>query len=418
MGAPGALLDAIRTLRTEPLRTLLTMFGVVWGTSSVVFLLSWGLGIVRMIDDGINRIGRNAAFAEAGQIGEQFTPATDRRQLWFTLDDLDAVRRRARIPELITGESQAWRNAAWGQKTLRMDVRGVEPEMLAMRSVSLAAGRNLTRDDLDQRRRVALIGVTARSRLLGPAPALGAHIRIDGQSFEVVGLLARVGTQLSRDSSEIDEQTWIPLTAFWAFGPRPDAPQDAVAEDTVDVISMRVPHRDRYPAARDELRAILAERLGVSVDDDEAIEVGTSMEALDQIPIKESGVVLFVLAFGTLAIGGVGILAMMLDAVQERRSEIGVRLAVGARPRDVLAQFFLETFTITALGGAVGLALGVGGSAVLGSFQAPDLIPLPILRPWIVWLAVGTMIVVGVGSGVIPAWRAARVDPAETLRFE
>lgn len=413
MGGLGALLNALRTIRAEPLRTGLTMFGVVWGTASVIFLLSWGLGIARMLEEGMQKIGKNAVFVSAGQIGEEFTPATDRRRLWLTPDDVTALKRRARLPELITPESQRWVTASYGQKSVNLDVRGVEPEMVDLRVVRLAAGRNLNPDDVRHRRRVVLLGETARRRLLGPRRAVGSHIRLDGRSFEVVGVLARVGTQLSRDSSEIDEQAWIPLTSFFTFPAKPGH-----EKEEVETIVLRVRGPGLLPATGDEIRAILAERLGVSVEDEEAIRLNSTMDALEVLPIDETGVVLFILAAGALAIGGVGILAMMLDAVQERRQEIGVRLAVGARPRDVLAQFFLETFLMTSLGGVLGLAIGVGASGLLSLLEAPDLIPLPILRAWIVWLAIGTMVVVGVASGVIPAWRASRVDPAETLRSE
>ncbi len=401
------------TLRSEPLRSVLTMFGVMWGTASVIFLLAWGLGIERMLDEGMSKIGKNAFFAGAGRIGEQFTPATDRRWLWLTRTDVEVLRRRARLPDIVTSECQAWWSANHGQTSVLMDVRGIEPEMLAVRGVSVAAGRALTRADVDQRRRVALLGERARKKLLGPRRAIGARVQLKGQTFEVVGVLDRVGTQLSRDSSEIDEQTWIPLTTFMTM-----RESDPTREDAIDTIAIHLPDRSLYPEARDEVRAILAERLGVSYDDEEAVRVFSTLEALEQLPVGETGVLLFILAFGTLAIGGVGILAMMLDAVQERRQEIGVRLAVGGRPRDILFQFFFETFALTGLGGALGLAFGVGACTVLSQFEAPDLVPLPILEGWIVWLALGVMLIVGIGSGLIPAWRATRVDPAVTLRCE
>lgn len=127
---------------------------------------------------------------------------------------------------------------------------------------------------------------------------------------------------------------------------------------------------------------------------------------------------LLILGGATLLIGGIGILTMMLDAVQERRQEIGVRLAVGARRRNIVWQFFLETFLITSLGGWLGAGLGVAGALGLGAVQVPDLIPVPILRGWIVGLAIGVMTGVGLAAGLVPAWRAARVDPSVTLRTE
>jgi putative ABC transport system permease protein len=146
--------------------------------------------------------------------------------------------------------------------------------------------------------------------------------------------------------------------------------------------------------------------------------MASPIDLLQKLPVDQTTGLLLILGGATLLIGGVGILTMMLDAVQERRQEIGVRLAVGARRRDVIWQFFLETFLITSLGGWVGVGLGVAGALGLAHMQVPDLIPVPVLYGWIVGLAIGVMTFVGLAAGIVPAWRAARVDPSLTLRTE
>jgi putative ABC transport system permease protein len=175
--------------------------------------------------------------------------------------------------------------------------------------------------------------------------------------------------------------------------------------------------RRLYREAEQEVRAILSERLQVSPADEEAIPVWTPVEFLSRLPLDQVQGLLFVLAAATLLIGGVGTLNMMLDSVYERRHEIGVRLAVGARRRDILTQFFLETFTVTSLGGLLGVALGVA-CQILGGLRMPDLIPVPVLSARVVVLAVGVMTGVGLLAGLVPAWRAAAVDPASTLRMD
>ena len=409
-----AVREALRTLRAQWLRTALTMFGVVWGTASVVFLLSWGLGVERMLEDGYTRVGKNLVMLWPGLVGENYTPAGDRRWLWLTTADLEAVRRRARLPTLVAGESRMWRVVSWRQRALSLDVRGVEPAQMALRSVRLAAGRALERGDLEHRRRVAVLGDDARRRLLGAQGAVGSWIRIAGKPFLVVGLLAPVGTQLWQDGpSRIDEQVWIPLTAHFTFGRRYGAD-----DDIVDSIGLTLPDRRVYDDAKREVRASLADRLRVAPTDEEAIRAASPLDALRRLPMDEMGGLLLTLGATTLIIGGVGILNMMLDSVHERRQEIGVRLAVGARRRDILVQFFLETFVITGLGGLVGIALGLAGCVGLARLHVPDLVPIPIVRPEIVTLALGVMAGVGAAAGVVPAWRAARVDPALTLRDE
>jgi putative ABC transport system permease protein len=295
-----------------------------------------------------------------------------------------------------------------------MDIRGVEPQQMALRGVQISAGRAISRIDLEHRRRVAVLGEVARRRLLGPEGGVGSWIRIEGRPFQVIGLLDGVGTQLWRDeATELDEQVWIPLKTLFAFGPRRGSDQDIV-----DSILLQVRHRHLYDELKQEVRSILAPRLRVSSTDEEAIVLASPIDQLRQLPLDQSNGLLLILGATTLVIGGVGILNMMLDSVHERRQEIGVRLAVGARRRDVLGQFFLETFVITGLGGGIGMALGVGGCWFLTRLQVPDLIPVPILKAEIIWMTLGIMSLVAFSSGLIPAWRASRIDPSLTLRVE
>jgi putative ABC transport system permease protein len=296
---------------------------------------------------------------------------------------------------------------------MNVDVRGIEPEVMEIRAVPLAAGRGITHSDVDHRRRVVVLGDTVRRKLLGAEGGVGSWVRIAGKPFKVVGFLEHVGTQLNRDRMLIDEQVWIPISAMQANWPRWWTDDYVVSK-----LVYRMPGRDLLEETEDEVRAILAERLQVAADDTEAVGIHSAVKVLRQIPLDEMQAVMFILAATTLLIGGIGVLSMMLDSVHERRQEIGVRLAIGARRRDIVAQFFVETLTVTGLGGLVGVALGVGGCLLLGRLEVPDLIPMPILNTRIVALAVGVMGAVGLGAGVIPAWRAARVDPAETLRME
>jgi putative ABC transport system permease protein len=408
-----AVRQALRLLWAHKLRASLTLFGLVWGAASVIFLVGWGRGVTATLERGFFKAGKNMGEVWAGRVSEEFTPAVDRRYLWYTIDDVEALRRRARLPEVIGAESWEMLPATYGQRAINLDIRGIDPEVMEIRGVRVAAGRGITRSDLDQRRRVVVLGDKTRRRLLGPEGRIGSRLRIAGKPFEVVGVLEPVGTQLSRDRLEIDEQAWIPITTMQANWPR-----WWTDEFVVSKILYRMRDRHLLEETEREVRTILAERLNVDADDEEAIGVWSSVKMLNRLPLDQTTGLLFILAVATLLIGGIGVLNMMLDAVHERRREIGVRLAVGARRRDVVAQFFLETFTISLVGGLAGAALGIGACLGLASFELPELIPIPHLRGDIVGLALGVLISTGVASGVIPAWRASRVDPAETLRME
>jgi len=407
-----AVVQALRLLWAHRMRSLLTMFGLVWGTASVIFLTGYGEGSRRMLEDGFFRAGRNMGEVWAGKVGEDFSPAVDRRFLWFRMQDVAALRQRARVPDLVGAEAWEMLPATFGQRALTVDVRGMDPEAVAIRGVGVAAGRELTASDVERRRRVALLGQKARRRLLGPEGRLGDRIRIAGKPFEVIGFLEPVGTQLSRDRMEIDDQVWVPITTVQLNWPSWWT-DDAI----VTKIIYRIPDPRLLDASKLEVRAILADQLGVDPDDTQAVGIWSALDRLNQLPMQQTRGMLFILAATTLLVGGIGVLSMMLDAVHERRPEIGVRLAVGARRRDILAQFFAETVTICGLGGIAGAVLGVGACLLLEHIPMPDLVPVPVLRPGIVVTALAVLGVVGVASGVVPAWRAARVDPALTLRM-
>jgi putative ABC transport system permease protein len=327
----------------------------------------------------------------------------------FELDDVEALRASARRVELLSAENFSFSHVRYRSTGRIVDVRGVEPVIQKLRGVSLVAGRFISPDDVKFRRRVAVIGQTARQRLLGPRPVLGERITIDGRSFEIVGLLERVGAQLSRNRTLLDEQVWVPITSLMTLH----------GSEVVHNIVARPYHRDQNAALKREVRAILARRVHVSPTDEEAVYVLSLIDFLSGFDAMHEFMktFLFLLAAGTLSIGGIGVMNMMLVSVNERRREIGLRLAVGARRSQVVGQFLIETLVICLVGGAAGLALGLGGCALLGLVPG-ELVPRPHIVPEVVVLAIIATTLVGVISGIGPAWAAARVDPAESLRAE
>ncbi len=407
-----SVVQAFRTLRAHKLRSLLTLFGVLWGTAAVIFLVSWGSGVQLMFERAFFNTGKNMGEVWAGRVSEDFTPAVDRRYLWYTIEDVEVLRRRARLPEKIGAESWRLLPVAYGQRALNLDVRGIEPEVMEIRGVPLARGRGITRADVDHRRRVVVLGDTARRRLLGAQGGLGSWVRISGIPFRVVGMLEHVGVQFNRDRMLIDDHAWVPISTVQANWP------EWWTEDFVVTKLLYRMDPELLEETESEVRAILAQQLRVGHDDREAVGIHTAVRMLRRLPVRETAGLMFVLALTTMLIGGIGILNMMLDSVHERRREIGIRLAVGARRSEILLQFLLETFTITAIGGLLGVAVGVLGCLGLARLDVPDLVPLPILSPRIVWIALAVMSGVGMGAGLVPAWRAARIDPALTLRME
>lgn len=405
--------QAWRLLTAHKLRSILTLFGVVWGTASVIFLVGWGEGVSKMLDDGFSRAGKDMAYVFVGRVSEDFTPAVDRRALWYTRDDLDVLRRRARLPERVAAEARKYGAAAFRQRAINVEIRGVEPDGIAIRNVSLAQGRPIRHGDLEHRRRVVMLGHDARRELLGAEGGIGSWVRLDGTPFQVIGVLRRVGTQLARDGDEIDDQIWIPLSTHLVHFPNP-----FLNEPVVNLLMFKLRDRSMLEQTSHEVRAILAEQLHVSPTDEEAIPIWSPVELLNRMPANRQRTLMILIAGATLVISGIGIMSMMLDSVRQRRPEIGIRLAVGATRRAILMEFFLETFAVVAIGGLAGVAVGSALTLAMGSFDAGDLVPVPVYS----WSAVSASLIVmstvGVLAGLIPAWRASRVDPAETLRAD
>jgi putative ABC transport system permease protein len=285
-----AFLEALRLLWAHKGRASLTLFGLVWGTASVIFLMGWGQGMTQMLERGFERTGKNLGQMWPGRISEDFTPAVDRRYLWYTNEDVERLRRRARLPELVAGETQEFIPAAYRQRAINVDVRGVEPQGMEIRGVPIASGRSITPSDLKHRRRVVLLGHETRRKLLGAEGEVGSWVRLAGTPFKVVGILTHVGTQLGRDGDEIDDQAWVPLSTFQAQWPRPwtDDPY-------VEKILYRMPSRHLMKETEQEVRAILAEGLGVSPTDEEAVRAWSPVEMLSQLPLDQMRGLLFVL---------------------------------------------------------------------------------------------------------------------------
>ena len=401
--------QALDTIRTHRRWAALTMFGIVWGTASVILLVGWGVGVHDMSDRGIQRLGKNLLYVFPGRVGEDLSPAEERRALRFTLDDVKALRVSAFRAERVSAMVEQWMHARHGTSGHNVLVRGVEPDMRELRAVTLAAGRFVSRDDQRFGRRVAVLGHTARQRLFGSRPAVGRHIVLWGQRFEVAGVLARVGQQLAHDGPDLDEQVWVPVTTLMTL----------VDRDAVDQILLRPPARQYNAELKREIRVVLNRRLHVAPGDREAVSIISlvdTLAAFDAVGGAINGF-LMIVTLTTLAIGGIGVMNMMLVAVSERRREIGLRLAVGARRRDVVGQFLAETLVITLVGGGVGVGLGLAGCGLLGLVPG-EIVPVPVVVPRVVAVAVVVTTLVGVASGVGPAWQAARVAPSESLRAE
>jgi putative ABC transport system permease protein len=385
---------AIDALRANRLRSTLTMLGVIIGVAAVVVLVAIGTGTKQQIERQVEGLGSNLLIVLPGQVSLGSAPSVSR----MDLSDVDAVSKivgdRSRVAVTVaSGET-----VAAGNVDTFATINGVIETTPQVFVRSLARGTYLSRSDVDTQRRVAVLGHRVARDLFGERDAVGQQITIAGVRFRVIGVFAQLGQSLGVDR---DNEVHIPITTA----------QRLLGTNRVDGIAIKAPNREEI----DDLSARILAELGRR-------HPGTEFSAVTQEQILGVlgdilGVltgVLAAIAGISLLVGGVGVSNIMLVPVRERTKEIGLRKAVGARPRDIGVQFLLEAVLLTTLGGFIGMGLGIGAALVVAALS-----PVPAAITW--WslaLAFGVSAAVGIIFGVVPAQRAGRLDPVVALRTE
>jgi putative ABC transport system permease protein len=385
---------AVGALRASRLRSGLTMLGVVIGVAAVVVLVAIGTGAKQTIERQVEGLGSNLLLIVPGQVDFGAAPTVSR----LRLDDVDAVTRIVGDRSLVAVATSSGETVRAGSRTRFTSVVGVLETTPGVFVRSLGRGTYLTRSDVDTARRVAVLGSAVAATLFGDRDPVGAQITIAGVRFRVVGVFEPLGQSLGVDR---DDEVHIPITtAQRVFDTSrvdamavkaPDrASMDSLAREIVELLHERHPESEFSAVTQEQILGVLGDILGILTG------------------------VLAAIAGISLLVGGVGVSNIMLVSVRERTREIGLRKAVGARPRDIGLQFLLEAVLLTTVGGVIGIALGITAALVVAALS-----PVPaVVTWWSVALAFGVSAVVGIIFGVVPAQRAGRLDPVVALRSE
>ncbi|RWO25320.1 MAG: FtsX-like permease family protein [Mesorhizobium sp.] len=406
----GSTRTALRSLRSHHLRSALTMLGIIIGVAAVVVMIAIGVGARERIAAQIRSLGANLISISPGsakmgsvRLGAGGAPR---------LSEEDATAIGMEIPGVVVAAPllHAREQFTIGSSNWQGVVRGVTPEYFSAREWRVIAGQEMTPEDNKRVANVVLLGTTMREKLFGRADPVGAAIRIRDVPFTVIGLLERKGQSVWGDDQ--DDVALVPLkTVRRQFIGTSRANPTFVHSITVKFAN--------WASAEDTMAAIrnlLWQRHRLRTGQEDSFVVSNLAEAanVEGSTTRVVSLLLSAVASISLVVGGIGIMNIMLVTVTERVREIGLRLAVGARRRDILAQFLVEAATLALLGGILGAAIGIAAAIAVGSIaQWPVIIDLSA-----VLLAIGFAAAVGVFFGYYPARKAARLQPIEALRTE
>jgi putative ABC transport system permease protein len=410
MSLLGLLRVAMRALAVNKLRSGLTMLGIIIGVAAVIVMIAVGAGAQARVEEQIRSLGSNLLLILSGTTTAGGVRMGFGSNLTISEDDAAAIPRE--IPQ--TMAAPALRGTAqivWGNQNWSTVIFGVTPEYIDVRQWELAAGRLFDASDMAGATKVCLIGHTVARQLFGGTDPLGQAIRIRRVPFTVIGVLESKGQSMM--GTDQDDLILMPISTARK---RVLGASNLAKQRSVGTIWVKVAEGYDIKAAEEQVRALLRQRhrLQPGQDDDFSLRNLEEVAATQEASSRVLALLLAAVASVSLVVGGIGIMNIMLVSVTERTREIGLRMAVGARTRDILGQFLVEAVTLSLIGGLVGVALGIAaafGVAQLAGWRI-------VVAPQAVLLAVAFAFIIGVFFGFYPARKAARLNPVEALRFE
>jgi putative ABC transport system permease protein len=399
---------ALQGLAANKLRAMLTMLGIIIGVGAVITMIAVGQGARQKTLSQIQALGTNVLIIQSGQTksGGVFGGAGSFRNISF--DDLDAILKKCPAVAAVTGEDITTAQVKGGRTNTNTTIVGIGADYADIRNFNIASGRDITLRDIRGRSPVCILGAQVAQDFFKSKSPIDQRIRINSTSYRVVGVMARKGQVGSQNA---DDQVFLPLSTFqhklgqwWWRGRVATADIQAVSASKMDDASAQI-------------KSLMRQRHHVKPDHPDDITINNQAEiaAVAEQTTRTFTFLLASIAGVSLLVGGIGIMNIMLVSVTERTREIGVRKAIGAKRRDILWQFLIESVVLSLLGGVIGIAIGIGGALLLGHLST-DYTPILTLPP--ILLAFGFAAAVGIFFGFYPAQKASRLSPIEALRYE
>jgi putative ABC transport system permease protein len=393
---------AARALRRNKMRSLLTMLGVIIGVGSVIASVSITTGATKQVEDKVSSLGQNIItvfsgnFSNGGMKGGWGSASTllvdDARAIQNEVANVVAVSPEVRDREQVLADGQNWNT----------QVMGESPDYPQIRDWNMAEGTMFSDADVRSIAKVAVIGKTVVDQLFVNDDPLGQTLIIRNIPFKIVGVLEAKGFNLF--GQDQDDVVIIPYTSHM---------KRITSRNFVNSIMVQAASKDTITQVQDDINTLLADRHKSAEPD---FTVRTQLELMQMVTAtsKTMSVLIGAIASVSLIVGGIGIMNIMLVSVTERTREIGIRMAVGARSRDILIQFLIEAVTLSAIGGILGIVLGMAAAETIAHLTG-----WPTLTPY-AWIGIACVssALIGIVSGFYPAWKASRLDPIEALRYE
>src|SRR5712675_1124357 len=412
------LLDIVRqslsTLWAHKLRSFLTMFGIAWGVGSLLLLVGLGEGFRSGQERQLATLGQNIMFMFPGRISAVEGSTQSGRLYYFTYKDYLAIRNEAQfVGALSPVLNREDIRAVSDYGSTNGQVFGVASDYNQIRNVPVEPGRWFNDQDNSERRRVAVVGWELLKNMFPGRPAVGSTVLLNGVSFDVIGVVAKVG----RDGNNgTNSRIFIPIDTMRNLFRL----TKSNSEDAISFLNYQPIRKELHTEAKNEIHQIIAMRHGFNAKLQDAFEDWDTIENMKRVGRIFDAMDWFLGVVGvvTLGLGAIGIVNIMLVSVSERTKEIGLRKALGATYRAILTQFFIEGAFLTALSGGIGLAVATAFVTALAMLPAPEGFDTPRIIPASALAAIGSLAIAGIAAGLYPARKAALLPPVEALRQE
>jgi putative ABC transport system permease protein len=412
------LRQTVSSIAAHKLRSFLTMFGIIWGITSVILLVGLGKGFSHDQKEHLKSIGVDLAVIWGGRTSEQAGGYAAGRVVRLSIRDAELIKQEAYLIKTVSPELRRNVSEVSRYNAASRPVRGVWPDYQRFRSLKVQEGRLMTDDDENYARRVVLLGVESRDQLFPGKSAIGETLMMNGSPYTVIGVLEKKKQNGSYGSGPDNTQLFIPYASMARDCPPSERP--GIFKGWINNLVVEVADPTHHEEALQQVYRILGREHNFDPNDKDALFIWDTLagsqltERIFQIMTIFFGAV----ALMTLSLGGIGVMNIMLVAVTERTREIGVRKSLGATAADIRNQFFAESAALMTISGAIGLGVGVGICLAVNNVELPDIVPHPIISPVAIFASLLTLGIITIAAGMYPAQRAAALSPIECLRQE